>query len=206
MVDIHLGVNSGRDPGEQHPDENRRTPSAVKETRADREKKGYMSDISAHRVEDAAKIGLSARHSRELSIRRVDNAVKNEKGESDEAEAFVVEKGAGPHADQGADNRQPSRSNSQGTSAARDNGTERPEKINVGQLLDLDRFEGETLRKNWMAVAGRHKAVRCTPFPGRCKSRSGGLQTAVLFRPAACKPPLLEAGRRAILKPRLSRG
>ena len=109
MVDVHLRVNGGRDPGEQHPDENRRAPSAVKEIRADRNKNGNMSDVSAHRIEDAAYFRYPACHSGELPIRRVDDAVKNEKGEGEKSEAFVVKKSAGHHPDESAPNGQPSR-------------------------------------------------------------------------------------------------
>jgi hypothetical protein len=178
MIHVHLGVNGGRDPGEHHPDENCRAPSAVKETRADREKNGDMSNVSTGGIEDTTKVRHPARHSRELSVRRVDDPVKNENGEGEQAEPFVIEERAPGDPDERTHDRHSRWTHAYGAGAPRDQRPGWTEKINVRQLLDLDSLEGESLSGNRLVVTGRHKAVRCTPFPGRCKSRSGGLQTA----------------------------
>jgi hypothetical protein len=169
MVDVHLGVNSGRDPGEQHPHEDRGTPSAVKKTRADRKKNGDMSDVSAHSIENTSKIRHPARHSRELSIRRVDNPMKDENGESDKAQPFIVKQRAPGDPDQRPHHRKSDRAHAEQASAARDERAERAEKINVCQLLDLDSFKSEALSENWLVVTGRHKAVASTRFRSGCK-------------------------------------
>ena len=153
MVDIHLGVNSGRDPGEQHPDENRPTPSAVKKIRADRQKKGDMSDVSTHRIEDTAQFRHAARHSRELSVRGVDDPMKDENDEARKAEPFIVEKRAPGDPDQRADYRKLDRTHAERLGRPSDDPAERPEEVNVTQLLDLDGLEGE--------VAIGHEQGRC---------------------------------------------
>ena len=124
-------MGRGRDPSEHHPEKNRRAPSAVKETRANRQKNGDMSNVTARSIESTAKIRHPARHSGELSIRRVDDPVQNEKGEGEQAQAFVIEQRAPGDPDQRARDRNCNRTHTEGASAARDERSGRAEKINV---------------------------------------------------------------------------
>src|SRR5437763_2625351 len=141
----------------------------MNETEADRQIDCCMRRVAAQPIEDAAEFGNAIGHARELPVSGVDDAVKNEDRERDQTEALVIEQSAADHSDNHADNRERCWRCRDSPGRARNQPAERPEKINVTQLLDLGGLEGE--------VAVSHdKAVATTPFSDRRKSGSGGLQ------------------------------
>src|SRR5205085_9138469 len=158
----------------------------MNETEADRQIDCCMRRVAAQSIEDAPEFGNAIGHARELAVRGVDDAVENEDRERDQTETLVIEQSAADHSDNHADNRERGWRCRDSPGRACNQPPERPEKINVTQLLDLGGLEGEV-------TVGHDKAVATTPFSDRRKSGSGGLQ-----------PPLLDAGRRAALKTRLS--
>ena len=114
------------------------------DARSDRNVDCPVRDVSADAIEHSAQLRDLPGHARELPIRGVDEAVKNEKRESEQAE---MQSAAGD-ADQCAQDGEMSWRHSECASAASDDRAERSEKINVRQLLDFEGFESENLRKN----------------------------------------------------------
>src|SRR5439155_11590885 len=113
---------------------------------------GDMRRVSADAVKDASNLGRLPGHSRELSVRRIDDAVNDQQRKRQQTEAFVVEKRAGRHADGTAGEgelvwRQPQRPRRESG-----HGTEWTEKIDIGQLFDFVRLEGQRSVKHLTRV------------------------------------------------------
>src|SRR5438067_9018379 len=81
---------------------------------------------------------------------------------------FTVEQSAADDADEHAEDRELNRIDSERSCGTNDNGTQRPEKINVRQFLDFQGAESETLRQNRLVLTRRHKAVASTQILPGC--------------------------------------
>src|SRR5205085_3576974 len=136
----------------------------MNETEADRQIDCCMRRVAAQPIEDAAEFGNAIGHARELAVRGVDYAVENEDRERDQTESLVIKQSAADHSDNHANNRERCWRCRDSPGGARNQPAERPEKINVTQLLDLGGLEGEV-------AVGHDKAAATTRFRDPLKTR-----------------------------------
>src|SRR5204863_7628888 len=83
-----------------------------------------------------------------------------------------VEQSAAGDASDRAQNAEMRRRQSEDACSLRNGPAARPEKEDVGQLLDLDRFESEAPRESRLAVTKTHKADAITRFRPCCNASS----------------------------------